>query len=147
RWLMASVLGDSAALSKLRSRFNQMSFASLTSISLESKKTGIPPEDARRAGDAMLGTAKTESERRWGLAHLYGLALNGGRPAEAQAARRQHGGDAEWYDPIYDAVLWGGDSTAAAGKFPELAAVADGPLARSSRGAAEHRREICRAEQ
>jgi tetratricopeptide (TPR) repeat protein len=92
RWLMAYVLGDSAALSKLRARFNQMSFGSLTDISLESQQMGLAPEDARRAVNAMLSTAKTESERRWGLAHLYGLALNGGRPAEAQAALRQHGG-------------------------------------------------------
>jgi hypothetical protein len=94
----------------------------------------------------MLSTAKTESERRWGLAHLYGLALNSGRPAEAQAALRQHGGEPEWYHPIGDALFWGGDSGAAAGEFRKLAEIADGPLARSPRGAAEHRREICQAE-
>jgi hypothetical protein len=147
RWLMAYVLGDSAALSELRARFNQMSFASLTSISLESQQTGIAPEDARRAVNAMLSTAKTEEERRWGLAHLYGLALNGGRPAEAQAAWRQHGDDADISKPIYYALFWGGDSIAAAARFRELAGVADGPLTRSPRGAAEHRVEICWAEQ
>ena len=146
RWLMAYVLADSAALSKLRARFNQMSFASLTSISLQSQQTGIAPEDARRAVNAMLSNAKTEEERRWGLAHLYGLALNRGRPAEAQAAWRHHGDDADVHKPIYYALFWGGDSMAAATKFRELAGVADGPLTRSPRGAAEHRVEICWAE-
>jgi hypothetical protein len=145
RWLMAYVLGDSAALSNLRARFNQMSFASLTSISLESQQTGLAPEDARRAVNAMLSTAKTQNERRWGLLHLYGLALNGGRPAEAQAARRQHGGEHDWNSIDY-ALFWGGDSTAAAEEFRELVGVADGPLTRSPRGAAEHVLEICRTE-
>ena len=78
RWEMAYVLGDSAALSGLRARFDRMNFASLTSIAITSQETGFATKDARRAVQAMLTTAKTHQERRWALAHLNGLALNAG---------------------------------------------------------------------
>jgi hypothetical protein len=142
---MAYVLGDSAALSELRARFDRMNFASLTSIAITSQETGFAPKDARRAVQAMLATAKTQHEQRWALAHLGGLALNGGRPGEALAARAAR--DDEGWDPISEALFWDGDSSAAARVFRKVAETADGPLARSPRGAAEHSGDICGAEQ
>jgi len=145
RWEMAYVLGDSAALSELRARFDRMNFSSLTTIAITSQETGFAPKDARRAVQAMLTNAKTREEQQWALAHLDGLALNAGRPAEALAARARRG--TEGWDPISEALFWDGDSSAAAREFRNMAATADGPLARTPPGAAEHRGDICGAEQ
>jgi hypothetical protein len=46
-----------------------------------------------------------------------------------------------------EALFWDGDSSAAAPQFRDMAETADGPLARSPRGAAEHWRDICGVEQ
>jgi hypothetical protein len=146
RWQMAYVLGDSTGLSRLRARFDRMNFASLTGITLRSQETGFAPDDARRAVKAMLSTAKTHDERRWALLHLKLLATNGGRPGEALAATRRLGEDAE-QNLILATLFWDGDSSAALQEFRTSAETADGPLARSPRGAAERSGDICITEQ
>ncbi len=146
RWQMAYVLGDSVALSALRARFDRMNIASLTDITLRSQETGFAPDDARRAVKALLSTAKTHDERQWALSQLKLLAFNGGRPGEALAATRRQGRDAEQV-LILATLFWDGDSSAALRVLRTSAETADGPLARSSRGAAERSGDICITEQ
>jgi hypothetical protein len=150
---MAYALGDEVALASLRSRFDRMHPASLTTITLQNQETGIGMDDARRVVDALVSGAVSHAERRYALLHASLLAMNGGRPREALAAiaridprdRIQYGVDDRYR--ITAALYWGGDSSAAVRSVQTLAKSADGPLLRGAEERRSQYRDICVVQQ
>jgi DNA-binding SARP family transcriptional activator len=130
RWQMASSLGDGAALTALRTRFDWMNEVSLQNITRRSQEIGIGLEDARRAVAALVKQADTKAAQAAALDARYVLALNGGRPREALAAiaESERLGVAFGYNRAMDGLYWDGDSAAAVSSVREGAAEGDAAL-------------------
>ena len=86
RWQMAYTLRDTAALARIRARFDQLSGKNLFNIFERSQETGARLDDARRAVAVLLKRADSDSARRDALRLQYQLAMNSGRPREGLAA-------------------------------------------------------------
>jgi eukaryotic-like serine/threonine-protein kinase len=119
RWQMAYTLRDTAALARIRARFDQLSGRTLYNIFERSQETGARPDDARRAVTVLLKRADSDSAREQPLRLQYMLAMNSGRPREGLAVINQHvqqleGGDELAPGRITDALYWDGDSAIAA---------------------------------
>ena len=115
RWRMAYTLRDTAALARIRARFDQLSGKNLLNIFERSQETGARLDDARRAVAVLLKRADSDSAQRDALRLQYQLAMNGGRPREGLAASTKIEREFDDSPPsrITDAVYWDGDSAAA----------------------------------
>jgi len=121
QWVAAVMLGDSAALARLRRRIPEMTAVSLQSIVEWSESLGIGLEDADRAAIAYDHNTKSVWQRRSAIVRLVPFMLNRGRPGAASrllaTAERGFGqaGDVGVLEfRIYAALYWDGDSSEAA---------------------------------
>ncbi|MGH7512407.1 MAG: hypothetical protein ACREOQ_05715 [Gemmatimonadales bacterium] len=84
QWQMAYTLRDTAALTAIRPRFDRLNDASLWAITFRSQETGAALDDARDAVGVLVKRADSDSARGFPIRQQYRLAMNGGRPREAQ---------------------------------------------------------------
>ena len=125
RWRAWTALGDTAALTELRSRFGGMTIASLERIIGMAQIEGVGLEDARRAAGDLYIRATTTPALLIALSAAQRLAVNGGRPIEANALTRQlrtleplpagviNDVYSSWHFAVLDAVFAEGDAAAA----------------------------------
>ncbi|HEV8639659.1 MAG TPA: hypothetical protein VGV13_00995 [Methylomirabilota bacterium] len=133
QWVAAAVLGDSAALARLRRRIPEMSGVSLQSIVEWSENLGLGLEDADRAARAYDQHSTSVGQRRSVVVRLVPFLLNRGRPGAASrllaTAERGFGqaGDVGVLEfRIYAALYWDGDSSEAAAAARSLEAYLGG---------------------
>lgn len=137
RWWMASALGDSATLTELRSRMDEIALQNLYRIVQWSEFTGAHVEDGERASQLLVDRAATPSDRFQGLMYRRGVLLNRGRP---RAANRELRGVREVQPfPLVEswvvtsnALFAGGDTAVARSAVRELAELATAPLSHDS---------------
>ena len=138
RWQMAYTLRDTAALARIRARFDQLSGKNLFYIFERSQETGARLDDARRAVAVLLKRADSDSARRGAIRLEYLLAMNSGRPREGLewlvASERLVDQVGNWDGRVKDALYWGGDSSAAATWVRNMAKYVDGPLVLGGNG-------------
>jgi len=125
RWRVAQALGDSAALSALRTRFERVGTRTLARIVGLAQVEGIGLDDAERALAVLVGRGEANPF----LEAFY--ALNRGQPATATGALQQI--EADWGPsmPIWLALFWDADTLAAQAAVARLSPLAEAPLARA----------------
>jgi len=138
QWRMAVALGDSAALGRLRARFDEMPIGTLRLILMTAECDAIALDDADAAVAAMLRRSATGDERAITLIHVHAYALNRGRWADAlHATEALTGNDPvlRWHlrIRILDALYAGGNTAAAVAAVDSLRVFADAPLASDAR--------------
>ena len=133
RWLRAFARRDSVALAAVRPSLQDAAQADLASIWRMTQRVGFLVDDGVWATSVIVQRART-AEQLVGAASLeYHLALNRGRPAEAQVAARHIA--AEWRPLSRLAIhalssMYGdGDSVAGAAAARQLASEVTRPLA------------------
>ncbi|HEY7566077.1 MAG TPA: hypothetical protein VH762_00790, partial [Gemmatimonadaceae bacterium] len=152
RWRAAVALGDSTALRKLRTQFDEMPVGALRLILATAQCDAVGLGDADRALAAILRHPATAAERGNALVHAHAYALNRDRQAEALRAT-QALSDADpvprWHlrIRILDALYGGGDTTAARAAFDTLRSFTDAPLARDARARSAQYEDITVVEQ
>jgi tetratricopeptide (TPR) repeat protein len=118
RWRVAAGLGDVAALSSIRARFDAIDSPTLQRIVHASLMSGLDLTDAVRATSTVVDRASDPIQRKIALASAYMLAMNRGRPKEAAdlLARRAVVSDdplAFWTWAAMAALFWDGDTALA----------------------------------
>jgi eukaryotic-like serine/threonine-protein kinase len=133
RWVAAIVLGDSAGLAEVRSRFVETPRLNLRGIVHWSETLGVGLEDADRAARLYDEGAKTAAERRGVMVGIVPFMMNRGRPGEASrllaTAERGFGQRADvgvLEFRIYAALYWDGDPSEAAAAARSLGRYLDG---------------------
>jgi eukaryotic-like serine/threonine-protein kinase len=133
RWVAAIVLGDSAGLAKVRSRFGETPQLNLRGIVHWGETLGVGLEDADRAARVYDEGAKSGAERRGVTVGMVAFMMNRGRPGQASrllaTAERGFGQRADvgvLEFRIYAALYWDGDSSQAAAAARTLQAYLDG---------------------
>jgi DNA-binding SARP family transcriptional activator len=160
RWRAAAALHDSATLAAVRQRMDRMGAQSLVRIASTGQTDGDYLGDVERAAAALQRRSATAAERWQALKLQLSLALNRGRPAEAERVLARMDalktpalveGDPLPVTPdrwrVLAALYWDGDAAAGEAAFRRI----DGSLftARESDAApgAEAARDLCVAEQ
>ena len=97
RWLVAASEGDTGTLEAIRARFHSLHPATLRQIYLTAQMTGLALEDADRAAPLVIERTTNPVDRSVALRRAQLLALNRGRPAEAEGfiRRRREMGTSE----------------------------------------------------
>ncbi len=130
RWRTAVALGDSVSVSRLRSKFGELSQAVLERVSAVTQLDGLEVRDAVSATAAWLKKEGSSRAVMWTLRKHAELALNRGRPAEA-LRHSLRAGTARGLMPrdvltsVVEALYWQADSATAATLVAERAAGAD----------------------
>lgn len=124
RWRVATSLGDSAMLLRVRTGLRQMPVASLWEIENIGQLDAIGLEDVERVA-AVLRQRGAGSERWLSLTYVYSLALNRGRPESALAVLAAldvaaPAGHSTLRAHVLEGVFGDGDSMAAAHSVEEL---------------------------
>ncbi len=152
RWRLALTLGDTAALTELRSRLQDLSFQSLRRIMGYAAADGIGLEDAERAAELLLRRAATPDERVRNLSDVRAFFLKRGRPRAALQLAEARWEAAEiprsvlrgW---VSEALFGYGDREAAERALRTLAATSNAPLADDPKDRVEQYGDICTVEQ
>lgn len=121
QWVAAVMLGDSADLARLRTRFPEMSGGGLQAIVEWSESLGLGLQDGDRAARAYMEGPKSVGQRRSVIVRIVPFLLNRGRPdaasrllATAERGFGQHADVGVLEFRVYAALHWDGDSAAAA---------------------------------
>lgn len=136
RWRVATSLGDTRILSRLRANMDRMPTLSLWEIVNVGQLDGVGLEDVERAAAALQRREGAGPDRWLSLTYFYNLALNRGRSHSALAALAAFdvttpaGHDALHY-VVLDALFGNGDSSAAAQAARQLSRRAPTTLDRS----------------
>jgi DNA-binding SARP family transcriptional activator len=88
RWRLAVGTGDSAAARQIRARFDSFDLATLTQIVTASQMSGVALGDADRASALIVDRTTDPWERSSALYWGHMLALNRGRPRQADSLLR-----------------------------------------------------------
>jgi hypothetical protein len=152
RWRAAVALGDSTALRKLRTQFDEMAVGALRLILATAQCDAVGLGDADRALAAILRHPTTAAERASALVHAHAYALNRDRQAEALRATQALSDPdpvPRWHlrIRILDALYGGGDTTAARAAVDTLRSFADAQLARDPRARSAQYEDIAVVEQ
>ena len=135
RWRVAAALADSASLAAVRTRFDAMGPAALERVVHVVQLDGLDAGDAVRATAALWARSGARTETRWAFTKQRELALNRGRPREADSILtrqrasvgfRARDGLAE----VVNALFWGADTAAPAAWAAAVARRVDAPDAR-----------------
>jgi tetratricopeptide (TPR) repeat protein len=116
RWRVAVSLGDRRGLEAVRSRIDRMSKPSLERIVNVAQLDGVSVADAILAASMIYAHSGATSEARWGYTKQRELALNRGRPAEANAILAQWRSstvqfrERDAFAEVVDALFWGADT-------------------------------------
>ena len=86
QWRVATSLGDTGSLARLRAGFDRMPAVSLWEIENIGQLDAIGLDDVERAAAVLVQRQGAGSDRWLSLTYLYALALNRGRPKSALAA-------------------------------------------------------------
>ena len=97
QWLVAASEGDTEALEAIRGRFHSLHPATLRQIYLTAQMSGLALEDADSAAGQVIERTTNPVDRSVALRRAQLLALNRGRPAEAEGfiRRRREMGTSE----------------------------------------------------
>jgi len=131
RWRTTTVLHDEKALRRLRKRLDSLSEPTLERIVNVSQLDGVALEDGTRAAEALWKRSGEWNSSRWRYTKRKEIALNRGRPSEAQAITRRRMADQQALRPrdhlseIVDALYWDADTTLAAALVAEFAGAVD----------------------
>ncbi len=130
RWRMETVLRDEASLKRLRLRLDSLSEPTLERIINVSQLDGVALEDGTRAADALWRRSGEWHSSRWRYTKRREIALNRGRPNEAQAITKRRIAEGQWrtrdhLSEIVDALYWDADTTLAAALVAEFADTVD----------------------
>ena len=130
RWRVAVALGNASELQRVRARMDSLSQASLERIVNVAQLDGEALDDAVRAAGALWSQSGVSGSTRWAFVKLREIALNRGRPAEAQAVMRQWLANQplrarDRLGVVFDALYWDADTAFAAQVVRERAAAAD----------------------
>jgi serine/threonine protein kinase/tetratricopeptide (TPR) repeat protein len=116
RWRVAVALGDRKGLEQIRAGLDTLPKETLERIVNISQLDGLSLVDALRASRTLWSRSSASGEARWAFVKQRELALNRGRPAEAQAILEQwlatstpfraRDGVAE----VVNALFWGADT-------------------------------------
>lgn len=150
RWRMAVALGRDEELAELVRARETMSAASQYQVTMISQLDGLDMDVAGLFAQASLAS-EGERARTVALLTAHDLALNRGRPAEAQAynvrlaevesSPRQH-----LRERIRAALYWDGDSIAAAGAVRQLMPALNAPVPAQRANRYAHLADICMVE-
>ncbi len=127
---MGFALGDGRALSRIRTRLDSLSEATLTRMVNVSQLDGLPLDDAIRAAEALWSRSGLWREQRLGYVKRAELALNRGRPAEAAELMRRWVADHPFrafdrLSEVINALFWNADTVLAAQAVREIGSRAD----------------------
>lgn len=130
-WEVATALGDTAWLARIRAHFDSLPREELTRIVWVTDLNGWPSEDAERAVTLIARKAGTASEHEKAAITAFALHTNRGRESGARADAAELGAQfpdrpigALW--DLYLALFGTGDSTSAAEAVRQLASFVDG---------------------
>jgi tetratricopeptide (TPR) repeat protein len=146
RWRAAAAMNDRRALSAIRARFESLDLGTLRQIVTASQMSGLAMDDADRAATLIIARTTDPLERALSLYWMHILALNRGRPHEANrllGLRRELDSASMgfWQSTNYAALLGDGDSAEAAHSASERArflardTLLNGTRPRTARGA------------
>ncbi|MGQ0703410.1 MAG: hypothetical protein ACT4PM_09805 [Gemmatimonadales bacterium] len=132
RWRVGLALGDRRALTRIRSRLDSLSEATLMRMVNVSQLDGLPLEDALRAADALWGRSGVWEQQRLGYVKRAELALNRGNPGEARGLIERWTADHPFrafdrLSEVVNALYWNADTTLAALAVREIGSRADDP--------------------
>jgi DNA-binding SARP family transcriptional activator/TolB-like protein len=119
RWRVATSLGDSGTLVRLRAGMNRLPTVSLWEIENIGQLDAVGLEDVERAAAVLERRRGAGSERWLSLTYSYNLGLNRGRPQSALATLAAvdvatPAGHNAWRTLVLDGLFANGDSSAAA---------------------------------
>ena len=117
RWRTASITGDSATLSLVRTRFDRLDGDVLARIRLIAQLDGGSLADATRANSILFSRAGSAQERQLALHASRQLALNQGKSSEGASIGTlkrevEPNADLQRGYAIRDAIFWDGDESA-----------------------------------
>lgn len=133
RWIAAFTARDTAMLARFRPRFRQLRPGTLSTIWALSQQAGFDVADAIRAQDVLASRVDPGIDPGDVLTSVYELALNRGRPQEAQRLAEAHSPgwsvDDRLAVVVLSALYGDGDSTAAAAAIRALGSHLESPFA------------------
>ncbi len=148
RWREAVVEGDQAVLEQLRGRFDRMATGSLWRIVGSAQLDGVALDDAERAAVILRGRPATRLDQFEIFRYLMELALNRGRPGEAERMAEALSDVTDALSaPILNALYSDGDSAAAAATAHRLEAIVRLPMPSDPVGRAGRLWQLCDLEQ
>ena len=151
QWRVATSLGDTRALSRLRAKMDRLPTVSLWEIENIGQLDAVGLEDVERAAAALQRREGAGPERWLSLTYSYNLALNRGRPHAALATlgaldvATPAGHDA-LHALVLDGLFGGGDSGAAAQAARQLSRRAQATLERRPDTRDQQLRDLCVSE-
>lgn len=124
RWRVATSLGDTATLTRLRAGMDRMPVPSLWEIENIGQLEAVGLDDVERAA-AVLAQRGTASDRWLSVIYRYGLALNRGRPQSALVVLTALDvatppGHEAWRAHVVQGVFGDGDTAVAAQSAQQL---------------------------
>jgi serine/threonine-protein kinase len=151
RWLAAFAARDLDALAQFRSRFRHLRTSTLVKVWTMSQQTGFDVGDGVRAEEALAARIDPGLNPGDVLTFVYELALNRGRPHEAQSVAMAMSPGWSVADRLAVVVLsslYGrGDSAAAAAAMPMLEKLAGEPFALGAKRRHDQYEYVCVVEQ
>jgi tRNA A-37 threonylcarbamoyl transferase component Bud32 len=129
-WRVAVALGDRSALRAVRARISGMDRTALERIVNVAQIDGVALPDALTAANALWQQGGTAAAGRWAFIKQRELALNRGRPIEANAILQHWRSTIPFYvrdglAEVVNALYWGADTTFPARWVREMTHEAD----------------------
>ena len=151
RWRVATSLGDTGALWRLRANMNRLPTVSLWEIVNVGQLDAVGLEDVERAAAALQRREGAGPERWLSLTYSYNLALNRGRPHSALATLAAFdvatpAGHDALHALVLDGLFGDGDSSAAAQAAGQLSRRAQATLDRRPDARDEQLYDLCVSE-
>ncbi|HXO84434.1 MAG TPA: BTAD domain-containing putative transcriptional regulator, partial [Gemmatimonadales bacterium] len=147
QWLAAFTARDLDALAGFRVRFRTLRSGTLAKVWAMSQQTGFDVSDAVQAEEALAARVDPTLNPGDVLTSVYELALNRGRPHEAQSvamAMSPGWSNADRLAVVVLSSLYGrGDSIAAAAAIPILESLADAPFALGAKRRHDQYEYVC----
>ncbi|MGH7562652.1 MAG: protein kinase domain-containing protein [Gemmatimonadales bacterium] len=133
RWRVAVALGDEVGRRRVIDRADSLSGETLERMINVTQLDGVALEDGLRAAKSRWSQGALDASNRWGFVKQRELALNRGRPAEADSLARAWRASQplrarDRLSLIVDALLWQADTLLAAELVRENEAKVDGTL-------------------
>jgi tetratricopeptide (TPR) repeat protein len=127
RWYGATMLGDSATVRAMRTRFDRFKRSSLVELMVLALDAGLGLPDVARAIATLRAGAVSEAERTYVIGWQVRFAWDGGRPVEARQLTEQLQGPEVPLSIVQAAIAWDGDSAAGAAAARTLERHVGGP--------------------
>ncbi len=151
RWRVATSLGDSGTLVRLRAGMSRLPTVSLWEIENIGQLDAVGLEDVERAAAVLERRRGAGSERWLSLTYSYNLALNRGRPQSALATLAAvdvatPAGHDTWRTIVLDGLFANGDSSAAAQAARKLSRRAEATVDRDPDARDQQLYDLCVSE-